>query len=386
MEINFSEVDVENITQSESNSVPIDVDLGSEPGTNPVVEAAAAAETIKPDTEKKPEEVDPNLVEVNDTQEAQENASAPVQSLNNSSTPSPYKLFGKALYNEGVLSVFDEEKVDSLEDLQDAVAQTIDAEIDAYKQSLPEAVRKIVEHAERTGEVNLDTAIKTQKEYLEVTGITEASLRKDVTLQEKILMEELVKVRKYTEVRAKRYVDNVKASDQLEEESVDALTSVKEAKAQEAQELERKTLEQQDALEKQRETTLASLKKDIETTTELVPGVKLTKKEQDAIYASITTPVATDNNGNPLNAVAAARSKNPIAFEKMLHYLYSKGVFNIDATGNINPDWTFVTKGIKSEVAKKTQQTIGGGFHPGSPSIPNSGNDDLLAALKQKYQ
>ena len=153
--------------------------------------------------------------------DAPENKSAPEQSPTNDSTPSPYKLFGKKLFDEGVLTVFDETKVETLGDLFDAVNATIEGEVEAYKAGLPVAVRKIVEHAERTGETNLKVAIEAQQKVLDLQSITPDGLKKDEKMQEDILFEDL-KSRGYTDARAKRYIDNVKANEALEEEAKDS--------------------------------------------------------------------------------------------------------------------------------------------------------------------
>lgn len=396
MQINFSTDDITDVTQEQSNPVMIDVNLEGEagqatPGSTPPNSKPEEQQPGERKAEPKTPE-DKGMIEIDEQGEGQdpqghneapENKGTPEQQPSNDSTPSPYTLFGEQLFENGVLTVFDKEKVKTLDDLQDAVAETIYEQIEEYKNSLPEPVRKIVEHAERTGEVNLKAAIETQQKVLDVIKITDDALRSDKSLQEKILYEDL-KARNYTEARIKRYIDNVMANETLEEEAVDALAARKEAAVAEAKALEESNKAMQEKLETERKNTLEAIRKDIAGTTEVVPGIKLSKKEQDTLFASMTTVVGEDQNGNPVNAVYATRSKNVLAFEKMVHFLHSKGVFNLDKEGNPTPDWSYFVKGIKTNVAKNTAQVIESGFKPGNPGNPGEDNG-LMSALNQMF-
>lgn len=385
MEIKFSEIDVENILEGQSNLPEIDTESqgvveqhNEQQPTNP--------EAQKPNPngeEKKPE--DEGLFEVDIKpagDEAPENKSAPVQQQADNSSPSPYKLFGKHLYDNGVLSVFDEEKVESIEDLEDAINDTIDSAIDEYKASLPEPVRKIVEYAEQTGEVNLDAVINTQKAYMDVSKITTESLKEDEALQEKMYAEEL-RLRGYKEDRIKREIEKAKANETLDEDAVDSLSYIKEYRKAETDRIEKEAELRNKQMEQTRQAQLKTIQDTVYNTQEFVPNIKVTKKDQETLYKSMTTVVAQDQNGNPVNAVMQTRMKNPIEFEMMLHYLHNNGVFNIDDKGHLKPDWSFITKGLKTDMVKKTQQSMANVFTPGSPVPVKQQNTDLTASLKE---
>lgn len=386
MELKFSEIDVENILEGQSNLPEIDTESqgvveqhNDQPPVNP------EAQPQNPNgEEKKPEDDGRFEVDItgNAGDEAPENKSAPVQQQADNSSPSPYKLFGKHLYDNGVLSVFDEEKVESLEDLEDAINGTIDSAIDEYKASLPEPIRKIVEYAEQTGEVNLDAVINTQKAYMDVSKITTESLKEDEALQEKMYSEEL-RLRGYKEDRIKREIEKAKANETLDEDAVDSLSYIKEYRKAETDRIEKEAELRNKQMEQVRQTQLKTIQDTVYNTQEFVPNIKVTKKDQETLYKSMTTVVAQDQNGNPVNAVMQTRMKNPIEFEMMLHYLHNNGVFNIDDKGHLKPDWSFITKGLKTDMVKKTQQSMANVFTPGNPVPVKQQNTDLTASLKE---
>lgn len=394
MPFEFSTEDITNIPTDQSTPQSIDVDLegGTETHAQPAAQSVADAQPADngeggadadKDKNKGMIDIPDDVIAGEGNKDAPENTSAPEQSPTNDSTPSPYKLFGKKLFDEGVLTVFDETKVETLEDLFDAVNATIEGEVEAYKAGLPVAVRKIVEHAERTGETNLKVAIEAQQKVLDLQSITPDSLKKDEKMQEDILFEDL-KSRGYTDARAKRYIDNVKANEALEEEALEALTAQQEAAVVRAKQIEESNAAAQKQLQETHANTIKTIRKEIDATAEIVPGVKLTKKEQDTVFASMTTAAGQDEQGNPINSVGITRSKNPIAFEKMLHFLHSKGVFNVDKDGNPVPDWSYFIKGAKTAAATKTAQAVEPGFRAGAPGV-QQGDDDLMSALRKQF-
>jgi hypothetical protein len=388
MTLKFNEIDVENILDGPSNQSEVDINSQGvvEQNTEQPPVTQEAQNPNPNGEEKKPEDEGQFEVDINPAanEEAPENKSAPVQQQAANSSPSPYKLFGKHLYDNGVLSVFDEEKVESLEDLEEAIGTTIDNAIDEYKASLPEPVRRIVEHAEQSGEVNLDAVINTQKAYMDVSKITVETLKEDESLQEKMYAEEL-RLRGYKEDRIKRELDKAKANETLDEDAVDSLNYIKEYRKAEADRIEKETELRNKQMEQVRQNQLKTIQDTIYSTQEFVPNIKVTKKDQETLYKSMTTVVAQDQNGNPMNAVMQTRSKNPIEFEMMLHYLHSNGVFNIDDKGHLKPDWSFITKGLKTDMVKKTQQSLANVFTPGSAAPVQKQNTDLASSLKEFF-
>ena len=121
------------------------------------------------------------------------------------------------------------------------------------------------------------------------------------------------------------------------------------------------------------------MKRTIESTPEIIPGIKLSKVGKEKIMKSMTIPVAKDGEGNPLNPVMATRSKNPDAFEMMIHYYHSLGLFNIDDNGQMKPDFSKIGKAERTKatdemrsIFETTQKTVAG-----KPKVPQVSDDEI---------
>jgi hypothetical protein len=97
---------------------------------------------------------------------------------------------------------------------------------------------------------------------------------------------------------------------------------------------------------------LEKIQKTIENTEEVIPGIKLSKKDKDVIYKSMTTVVSTSENGQPMNAVMAMRAKNPIEFEKRLHYFTALGFFDEKA------DFSKIVATAKTSATKELEKVL----------------------------
>jgi len=130
------------------------------------------------------------------------------------------------------------------------------------------------------------------------------------------------------------------------------------------------------------------MKQLVETTPEIIPGIKLTKPTREKIVKSMTDPVANDAQGNPMNAVMATKNKNPEAFEMMVHYFHGLGLFNIDENGHMKPDFSKITKTAKNEatdsmrnIFESTGKQVSG--KPKKPVTKQEEDDDWDAAFRR---
>ena len=127
-------------------------------------------------------------------------------------------------------------------------------------------------------------------------------------------------------------------------------------------------------------------------TTEVVPGVKITNKEKEKIFESMTKVVEQDQFGNPMNEVMVTRAKNPIGFEKLLHYYYQLGLFNIDEDGNIAPDLSKLKTSAKSSAIDELNKALTkskGSFSSGTPARQHADPKKLkenLEAMKGLFK
>ena len=72
----------------------------------------------------------------------------------------------------------------------------------------------------------------------------------------------------------------------------------------------------------------------------------------------MTKVVDKDQYGNPMNEVMATRAKNPIAFEKLLHYYHSIGLFKMDDKGSPTPDFSVIKAGAKTSAIDELSSVL----------------------------
>jgi len=326
------------------------------------------------------ESTNPDLIEISDEVIVDEDKSSDGKDTisdkqsSSSSLPS-LKVLANALYEKGVLSELDTEKLENAdEDQAELMIGLIKAEIEkninSYKSNLPEKLRKLIENYEEN--VPLDNLINIESTKTRLDNITEDALRKDEALQ-KLIISENYKRLGMSDVRIQKRLQQFEDLEQLEEEAIDALSESKEyISKQEEKELSSAKQRKID-YEKERENKLISLKEDITKTESIIEGIKLSDREKEKIYESMTKVVDTDSNGNPMNYVMQLRARNPLGFEKLLHYYTQIGLFNMDNTGKLKPDISKIKTGAKvsameelNSVLRTDQQ-----YSSGSPAREN---------------
>lgn len=160
------------------------------------------------------------------------------------------------------------------------------------------------------------------------------------------------------ETKINKHIRRLEELDDLEEEALDSykeLTDIYESKEEELRERSVKELERK---EQERKDMVKNIRESIDSTDEIVPGIKLNKAERDAIFSSMTKPIGNDELGRPISAVHKTRSLNPIEFEKALHYYHHIGLFNFDKNGHFKPDFSKLTKITKNEAISDLKRIL----------------------------
>jgi NADH dehydrogenase/NADH:ubiquinone oxidoreductase subunit G len=180
--------------------------------------------------------------------------------------------------------------------------------------------------------------------------------------------------------------------DQLQDESIEALADSKEFIST-AVEAEKATAKEQSiTAEKNRTDSLKSLKEDINSITDLVDGMKLSEKEKTTLYDSMTKAVDKDVNGAPMNRVMVTRAKNPLGFEKLLHYYHSIGLFDMDKEGQLSPDISKIKTGAKASMmdelssALRTSQSASSGTPARETNVDRSRIKSNIDSMKGLIQ
>jgi len=328
-----------------------------------VVENPAETEPPKEEVNKEAD----NLIEVDTEESAQEDndsrteESAVVDTEQSSSSSLPdLKVLANALYEQGVLSELDTEKLASAEGsdaemLIDLIKGEITNNVNSYKEGLPNVIKNLIDNYEDN--VPLDKLIGLKSESIRLDNITSENLKGNTELQKKVISENYKRLGMSDAKIAKR-IQQFEDLDQLTEESEDALSDSKEF-MKEAIEAEKEAARiNTENAEKARQKNLTSLKDKINSTDTLVGDIKLTKKEKESLYNSMTKVVETDDNGTPMNTVMVTRAKNPLGFEQLLHYYHSIGLFNIGDDGKIQPDISKIKTGAKASMMDELSSAL----------------------------
>jgi|688.fasta_scaffold30859_3 hypothetical protein len=340
------------------------INLSDQPETIEIVDKVADA----PDA--------PELIEIIDE-------GAPNSIIDNESKDSSiYVPFANLLVEEGVLSSEDIEGYDgSLDGLVQSFSKRIQNEVKEHLNSKPKEVQDFIEMLERG--VSLDdakTIIKNEKDF----SYSEKDVESDENIQRNIIEKYLKSIGESDEDIS----DAIKYYEQTEKLSDKALSyydkmkgRIEKEKELAIERAEQEKVQHQKNVQKQ----LEDLKNKVFEIKEIIPGKPLAENIKNSIYQSLTTPVAQDEYGNPLNAVAKKRLENPYDFEIKLHYLNALGVFDGKWDALINVGVTKAAKDFEKQLSSS------GNFNSGKPfSIKEEKTQteglvsSLHALLKQK--
>ncbi len=243
---------------------------------------------------------------------------------------SPISVFASALHEKGFLSSFDSEEFnkfvaehdgDEYEAFFEFVNKEIDNRADFIKGSLQEDQLEYLTALANGVPDNVYRESKAKEvEYLK---ITEDSIEDDTDLQRKLYTDFLKQTTKFTDEKIAKLVKQKEDLGELAEEALEALPVLKNGhKDRIAAEQERAARQME--LDKERKLAeLETLKNKVESTSEIIPNVKLTPVVQKKMFDILTKPAAQTKTGQSLNAIQAARMENPMEFDIKLAYLFN---------------------------------------------------------------
>ena len=287
----------------------------------------------------------------------------PEETPSESTPTNVYASFAKANYEEGVLNDFDEAEFNELSKelgspakaLIELNKRTIEKHVQARLESFPEEIQKLAENYQKG--IPLDELIDTQSREIRLKNITDEHLLGNEDLTKQLIIEDL-KNRGFTESEAgeeyKLYVESAiedKRAVQARDRLISRQEEVIKSKVEQAQKAKEDRLQ---AIEESRK----NLKSQVDAAKEFIPGVEVSNREKSLVFNALTKPVARDARGNELNEIMMTRAKNPVHFDTMVAYLYTKGVFNVDEKGNPAPKTEELFKGKKSETISTLEKEL----------------------------
>jgi len=280
----------------------------------------------------------------------------PSSKASSSSSSPPYSVLAKALYEEGVLTDFDEAEFDKLvTDTGSASAalielhrRTIDSNVESWKKSLNEKQQEYLDALESG--VPHDRIIQLQVATDRLDSITEDKVDADDNLA-KDLYRQLLVVRNFTKEEVDLAIQEAETLDKLKEKGKIALKLLKE-QGKQTMDSEKQAGK---ALKKANEdivlNQMNTLKTRLDGLKELSPTQKLSEPLKKKIYEAVTVPVAIDKDtGTTYSLVGKKRAENPTDFDIRLAYLIVTGQFD----GNLKN----VTASAKTKAIEELDRTL----------------------------
>ena len=378
-ELNMSPVDIKQIPKEEK-----DVQGNKETKTEKEVSGGEGEYTIIDDVLDKTKEEEEETDELGESKKEIEDKTASEQSADSSKFP--YSTFAKALYEEGVITDFDEETFKKLseesgggvEALIASVQETITNQIDAYKQSLSKEGQEFLDAIESG--VPLDKFISSKTQEYSYLNIKEDALAEDDDLCKKLISDDL-KARGFDADEIKDQIDDIDNLGKLEPKAKIALKKLQAVHKEEIAKAKIVAEKQQKEAIENNKRQLAAVKAEIEKVTEIIPGTKLNSKLKAEIYDLMTTPAEQLPNGQWINAIYAKRAKDPVSWDMKVAYLDKLGVFD--------GKWDKIISGSKSAAVKDLSKKLESGniSATGEPNIPESTPTakDILKSMEKTF-
>jgi len=293
--------------------------------------------------------------------------------------------YAAVLQEDGILPNLDIEAFNKIEDPEEQAETLLKAHEDRinegitnWVQNLPDRLKHIIDNFQEG--VPLETLIKADSNSLEFGKITEDQIINDENLQESLVIRDFID-RGFDKATAETMAQTLKDADKLEEQAKKSHTTLKTKDDARIEAEKVAAKEQEAAAKKTYEKQLADLNNLVTNTTEIIPGVQLSKTVKEQLLDSMTKPVGFDNEGNPVSKIIQARNENPQAFEMKLHYL-----FNLT---NGFEDFSKITNTTKSRVVKKLSDRLQNTTHKAGRSmrVENKNKDvadSLIKSIKQR--
>jgi hypothetical protein len=280
-------------------------------------------------------------------------------------TDSPYLAFAQYNAKEGIFEEFTEDEWKTLVEekgeegaLYELNKRTIDTivekRLEEYKGTLTEEDKMLFEAKINGYPVDEYAVVKNNIQYL--STLTEDDLA-DEKLQEELTRQKLL-VQGMTEDEVEDTISAYKDTNKLSEKSKGSLTFLKGFYEREDKRIKQEKIESDNRDKQNRDEQLKTLKQQVETFTEIVPGLKINKPTKEKIVESITNPAGYDKDGKAVNVVQMMQQRNPYAHLAILHYYHMLGLFNIDKDGNFKPDFSKLNEKFTTEATNKLKKAF----------------------------
>lgn len=374
---------------TDTTNIPV-TDTTIESDTKPSTEEQSNKDTesfeipdtpVEEDVEDKIKKTDDKYKPSKEEKVVKDEAETTPSNDNKGHDSSPITIFAKALHDEGVVSQFDEESFNKEEDKIKALFKLVEGEIinnvKAVEENYPERLKKALE-AHRAG-VPENEIFDVIEEEIQYSAIDEDTLKDREDWQKELIRRDLI-ARNFTEEEINEELEDAESVGKLLQKSQRALKNLTNMQAKA---LDEKIAKEKELAKKREEEAIESknkLQTYVNGLEEIIPGNKLNKVAKDKIIDSMTKPVAKDKDGKPISSITQIRSKDPMKFDAIFHYLLVNGVFE--------GKWDSVMKTARKPVLKELEDSISQDtrFKEGNLKQTNSSNaKSSLDAMRSMF-
>jgi hypothetical protein len=261
----------------------------------------------------------------------------------NNLTPTIFQTVSEFFKEEGLTEIDFTDKDSMIETFKTIIT----SEVEGYKEGLPQVIQDLVSNYEDG--VPLMDLISIKSEQIMYNNVDASKLEDDVDLQKRIVENHYKETTRFSDERIKKEITKLEELDELFDMSKENLEELKALKAEEEEDLKKEAVVQK---AKQAESNKIMLKKvddTVKATKEIIPGKKITEKEQKELYQSLTS--AVEYRGNQAVTLAMkTRETDPIAFDMKLNYFIKQGLFE----GKFDA----VTKKVETAVTKNLEKQL----------------------------
>lgn len=255
-----------------------------------------------------------------------------------------YSSFAQHFQETGVLPNLDLEKtpVKNAEDLAEAVRSQIEYGLDVQQKAYYDAMKSGIQR---------DDYIRYKEQMHQLNGITDEILNSE---ENQNLRLELI-ARDFMTKGFDQEKAFVHAQRSLK--SGDDINDAKEALGSLKNYVQTSYDNKKDIAAKKDKKDLEDIKNYIDNKNEFIQGIKLNDSTKSRLYKQITTPVATNNNGKPVNAYTKAFLENPVKMRVATEYMFyiTKGF----------TDFSKISEGVETKTSKNLDELLkhnGAGF------------------------
>lgn len=292
----------------------------------------------------------------------------------------PLTPYAKLLVEEGVLQDFDVEKFDGTADsLIDAFRNQVGKYVEEYKNTLDPRIKWLQDNIEEG--VPLEALLQLDRQKIVLSSLTEKDVSENVDLQKNIAREYLRRTTQWTDARVEKEVNRLADVGELESEAKEFFGELKGITAKEEEYLKVQAQKEREEAIKQQRQVLDTFKAKLEETKEIIPGTEISKPVKEKIFKVLTTPVAYDELGRPISAIAKARADNPLEFEMKLAYLFEITNGFKDWTSLISTGKKKAIQDFEAAAGRLDANKAGGGFYK-DDSASSRKTNEILEGMK----